>query len=78
MRLSLVAAKSLCRDMGISRRVVHRFKLRAGMEEGAVRTLAAQDLRLVQKRLRETNGTERLAEKALTANDQGESHSNGD
>jgi len=38
MRLSLVAAKSLCREMGISRRVVHRLELRAGMEEDAVRT----------------------------------------
>jgi hypothetical protein len=49
MRLSLVAAKALCRELGMTPRGVQRLKLRPGMERDAVLTLASQHLRMIER-----------------------------
>ena len=48
--VSLIQAIRICENMGLSERAIRRLHLRTGMQDDAVRTLAAQHLKLAERR----------------------------
>jgi hypothetical protein len=48
--VTLTQAIRICQNMGLSKRAIRRLHLGTGMQDDAVRTLAAQHLKLAERR----------------------------
>lgn len=48
--VNLIQAIRMCENMGLSKRAIRRLHLRTGMQDDAVRMLAAQHLKLAERR----------------------------